>query len=109
MLKYIPVINNKDYNFLKIESYYNIGHYNYFTGKEEGRGYYILVVPVYRARGCESVTGFTGIKQCIKTVSRKSKKAEAEAEAAALDAIPGLINIVCNKNNLQIAAGDVVQ
>ena len=56
-----------------------------------------------RGYATETYTAFSGIKQCIKEVTRKSKKAEAEAEKLAVDTINNLIDYVCNKNGLEIA------
>ena len=70
---------NKPNNFLKCELYYSLGGMNYFTYKEERRGYYVSVSPVEK-RGCmESYTAFTGVKTLVKPCNRKSGKAEAEA------------------------------
>ena len=103
MKKYISILNpNKNANFIKIEVYYHLGGMNYFTGRAENRGYYISVSPVYKNGITESYTSFTGIKQCIKTVSRKSEKAYNDAVNAAPDVLPDLIDIVCIKNNIEV-------
>lgn len=79
--EYIPT--NRENHFIKCELYYSLGGMNYFTYKNEPRGYYVSIVPVERtSRGgvtCESYTVFSGVKQCVVTVARKSKKAEQEA------------------------------
>ena len=102
MKKYIPVKENAAATHLKIETYYITGGMNYFTGKEERRGYYLSVCPVTRQRGCESFTAFSGYKQLLKEASRKSAKAEAEAEKIAESIFPGMIESVCMKNGLEI-------
>lgn len=103
MKKYIAVKENpKHVNYLKIETYYSLGGTNVFTGRIETRGYCLSVVPVERNGNCESFTAFTGIKQVIKPVKRKSQKAEAEAEKIAENYIPGLIDYVCKNNNLEL-------
>lgn len=103
MKKYIPILNeSKNANFLKIEIYYHLGGMNYFTGRAENRGYYISVSPVYKSGIMESYTSFTGIKQCISTVSRKSEKAYNNALTIAPEMLPELIEIVCIKNNIQV-------
>lgn len=107
MKKYIAVKENPRATHLKIELYYNLGGYNYFTYKQENRGYYLSVSPVSRSdRGgvtMESYTAFTGIKQCIKTVARKSAKAEREAEAAAAQIENTLVSWVCEQHGLELA------
>lgn len=109
MKKYIEVKENPaKVTHLKIELYYDLGGMNYFTGRPENRGYYLSVSPVTRGISAggsvlESYTAFTGIKQNIKQVTRKSKKAEAEAEKMAVDIMDNLIDYVCNKNGLEMA------
>ena len=98
---------DKENNFLKVELYYSLGGYNYFTYKEEPRGYYLSATPVEREEkyGCvmESVVAFSGIKQCIVPCSRQSKKREAEA----LEKMGGykdeLVAEVLAKNGLKVA------
>lgn len=109
--KYIQLADNASATHLKIELYYNIGGMNYFTYKTEARGYYLSVSPVSRTRAdygvtMESYTAFTGIKECVKTVSRKSAKAEAEAEAIAAARESVLIDFVCRANGLEVLAGE---
>lgn len=70
---------------LKIELYYNIGGYNYFTGKMVERGYYASVCPVELSTTSEGYTtekytAFTGVCKLIHPVKRKSKSAELKAE-----------------------------
>ena len=85
MKKYIEVKENpKKITHLKIELYYDLGGMNYFTSRAEKRGYYLSVSPVEIGMRdgeitSEIYTAFSGIKQNIKQVTRKSKKAEAEA------------------------------
>ena len=64
---------------LKAEIYYALGGHNVFTYKNESRGYYISVSPVEREGGWESYTAFTGLKQCVLPVQRKSQKKMNEA------------------------------
>lgn len=83
MKNYIKVSGSENANFLKIELDYSKGGYNYFTYKNEPRGYYIHVSPVIREdKGgffLETYTAFSGIKDCILEVTRASKKAENQA------------------------------
>lgn len=86
-----PVTNGHETTHLKVELYYSLGGYNYFTSKSETRGYVISVSPVERHSGLESYIGFTGKKYCLVPVQRQSKKAKEEAkvkfDAAARDFI----------------------
>lgn len=105
-MKLIKLKENKNANFLKIEVNYNLGGYNYFTYKSEPRGYYLSISPVQRYErdgiGFESYTAFSGVKLLLLEVSRKGKKAEAEAERIATEKEAELIEYVCNKNNLEV-------
>lgn len=87
---------------LKIETYYSLGGYNYFTYKQEQRGYYLSVVPVERGNGMEGFIAFSGVKQLVKPVSRKSKKAEEEAEKLTDEYLEIMINHVLAENNLEL-------
>lgn len=105
MKKYIE-LKEKTINasHIKVEVYYSLGGYNYFTHKPEKRGYYISVTPVtYSNKNgiiTEGFAAFTGEKLLLKEVTRQSKKAEAEAEEKAVSIMEKLIRIVCADNNL---------
>ena len=82
--RYYPIKNrNGKATHLKAEIYYALGGHNVFTYKNESRGYYISVSPVERSDKygymMESYTAFTGLKQCVLEVQRKSAKKLAEA------------------------------
>lgn len=66
-------------NFLKCELYYSLGGMNYFSYKQEQRGYYVSVSPVERDGICESYIAFSGIKALVWPCARKGKGAEAKA------------------------------
>ncbi len=107
MKKYIALTTpTKNATHLLIELRYNLGGLNYFTYKQEPRGYYLSVSPVALEQRdgytLESFTAFTGTKYLVKEVSRKSTKAEREAEQKAVELEKALINFVCTQNNLAI-------
>ena len=107
MKKYIELQEKtRNATHLLIELRYNLGGFNYFTYKEEPRGYYLSVSPVALEQRegytLESFTAFTGTKYLVKEVARKSAKAEKEAEQRAQELEKALINYVCNQNNLAI-------
>lgn len=107
MKKYIEVKPNRAATDLEIEVYYSLGGYNFFTGKNEPRGYYLSVSPVERRRTdygvtTETYTAFSGVKQILKEVSRKSAKAEKISEEIAKNYLPALITYVCDKNGLEV-------
>lgn len=104
---YIPIksLNGGKENNLKVEVYYDLGGYSYFTGKQTKRGYYVSVLPVERSQkeNCivESLTLFVGYKHCLKEVSRKTNKASQEAISLS-ENIDWLIKEVCDKYNLEL-------
>lgn len=109
MKKYFELKENEQKNtHLEVEIYYSLGGMNYFTGREEKRGYYLSVSPIAKSNGCISYIGFSGIKSLIKEVGRKSVKAEKEAENIVkntengISALNNLVNQVLAKNNLQL-------
>jgi len=99
---------DKENTELKTLFYYDLGGFNYFTGKEEGRGYYILIQPVEISRNenggvsCETFTAFKGIKSLLTECKRKSKKMQRIAEMRLLDKRQNLLQYVADKNNLII-------
>jgi len=76
--------NANDCTHIKAEVYYSIGGMNYFTYKQEQRGYYISISPVTRERGMESYTAFSGSKACCLPAKRQSAK-QAETAKAIFD------------------------
>lgn len=114
MKKYLEVkANNQKVTHLKCEVYYSLGGCNYFTSKQESRGYYAAVTPVERSNsyGCmiEAYVAFSGYKQIVKPVNRKSAKAEVEAERLAQPVLDTLIEVVLKKNGLELAVDAVAE
>lgn len=92
----------RDANTLEVEVYYSLGGMNYFTGRNEPRGYYLSVTPAKRSDHCISYVSFTGTKILLKEVKRQSAKAEAEAEEIAKGKTAYLVTYVCNRNGIAI-------
>lgn len=105
MYRKIIKAQGKDVNELEISLSYSLGGMNYFTGRPEGRGYYLHVVPQER---CSLESGFTsisttcfaGVKVLLKEVKRQSKKAELEAQALIPEWEDRLIEDVCKRNDI---------
>jgi len=91
---------------LSIQFYYSMGGMNYFTNTTESRGYYLSVSPVSVSRDengrvrSESYSAFSGIKDCLLEVKRKSPKAQAEAEKLIEAKRKELISYIMKKNNI---------
>ena len=106
MKRYVELEKNETATHLKIETRYDLGGPNWAYGGTTKRGYYLSVMPVTREnRGgymLESYTAFTGSKQLLKEVSRKSAKAEATAEDIAKNYLHSMVLHVCEKNGLPV-------
>lgn len=103
IVKYYIPIQSKDANYLKVELYYDIGGYNYFTCKETRRGYFLSITPVDRSdKGgyfTESITLFRGVKQMILPVDRKSEKSAQTALGLYKKEVRDLIRYVVDSDN----------
>lgn len=99
MKKYIAIKENSHdkSNFIKIYVYYDLGGWNYFTGREKKRGYYITVVPVERGGGMEGFIAFTGASELLTECKRKSAAAEREALAKIPAYEKMMVNYICDK------------
>lgn len=109
--KYIRITeNNHDKsNFIKVSFYYDLGGYNYFTGRAKPRGYYVTVVPVEKGGNMEGFTAFTGISECLAECSRKS----AKIEKIAAERLPAyekmIVQYIRDKYNYTIEEDDDVR
>lgn len=101
MKKYLSIDGN-GVNCLKIEVYYHLGGINYFTCKEEKRGYYLSISPIDKRGNTESYTAFSGIKILLLEVKRKSNKSYNEALKLSKDLEEKYIKYVCDRNNLKL-------
>ena len=72
----------KDNKTFKVQLYYSLGGINCFTNKNNPRGYYVSVTPVKLEDNghfiMETTTAWTGVKECILEVKRKSIKATSK-------------------------------
>lgn len=91
MRKYIKTDKCKDSHFIKVETYYHLGGWNYFTGQKENRGIYLSFLPVrvenHEGYSMESFEGFSGAKFLIKELNRKSDKQLALVDSQIKDSI----------------------
>lgn len=98
---------NKANTYILVEVRYNKGGTNLFTYKNESRGYYISASPIERENKggyfLESYMGFSGYKSLYKEVSRASKKAEAEADAAMMEFAKPMIEQILQEQGLELA------
>lgn len=87
---------------IELKVIYSLGGWNHFTGVNERRGYYLLCLPVSIGNHGKVYTAFTGVKDLLLEVKRKSKKAEQEAIELANNREEDLLFYVCKENNLKL-------
>lgn len=113
MKKYIPIVPTENENNLCIEVLYSKGGHNWFNGDNERRGYYLHCTPTLiknnrLSNGTEystsTVTLGKGYKLMLKEVGRKSQKAEKEANRLAEEKVDFIVDKVCKRYGLELAA-----
>lgn len=106
MKRYVELTANEKATHLRIETRYDLGGPNWAYGGITKRGYYLSVMPVTRENRngymLETYVGFTGVKQLLKEVTRKSAKAEAAADEIAKNYIHSMVLHVCESNGLPV-------
>ncbi len=98
--------NPQGYTHIRIDFYYDLGGYNYFTGKTKHRGYYGTAYPVERTENTETMTAFTGKTWLFAIVKRKSQKAEAEALHYFKWTVRQMLEEVSEENNIELIEKD---
>ncbi len=100
----------KENTKLQVEVYYSRGGWNFGTGKDEPRGYWLSIQPVSLSEEAGikmiSVTLFSGLKRFLTAtkVDRKGGKNEQAALRLAEQYEKELLEQVCIKENLTLAA-----
>ncbi len=72
--EYIETAEFPGNTHLEVSVRYSLGGMNYFSGRNEGRGFYLSVMPVKKERGMISTVLFSGIKMLIHPANRFSEK-----------------------------------
>ncbi len=113
MKKYIPIEPSESENSLCLEVLYSKGGYNWFYGDSERRGYYLHCSPVLlkcnklnngQEYTTKTIIAGKGYKLLLKEVSRRSKKAEDEANSLAEEKADFIVDKVCRRYGLKLAA-----
>lgn len=89
-------------NTVAAEIYYSLGGANYFTYKQEPRGYYFSLTPFTDNGIFHSYIAFSGVKTCILPVCRKSQKKAAEAKTQFEGLIDKYLDAFLAKNGLAL-------
>lgn len=113
MKKYIPIEPTESENNLCLEVLYSKGGYNWFNGDSERRGYYLHCSPVLlkcnkldngQEYTTKTIIAGKGYKLLLKEVSRRSQKAEAEANSLAEEKADFIVDKVCRRYGLKLSA-----
>lgn len=97
-------VNERGWTDIEVEVAYNKGGTNYFTGRYERRGYYLHVQPIERRGGMVSFDAYSGFKDLLKEVGRKSDKAQKEAEEIAVTEAKEWVECLCKRYHLELEA-----
>jgi len=102
-VKEFEIIDNVNFNRLGIEIDYEKGGYNYFSGVNVQRGYYLSISPYFKeVYGWTTHRAFTGIKVLIEAVGRQNKKKLEKLVADFnLDDFKEVFDKVLLKNNIK--------
>lgn len=100
ILKTIAVAGGEA-NEISVEVHYNTGGMNYFSYKEEARGYYLSVSPYKVSGGFKVYSAFSGVKTLIETANRFGQKKldTIEVDEATID---HFVELVLEKNGLHL-------
>lgn len=112
--KYLPLAPSESYteNTLEVTVGYDLGGYNWYSGGENKRGYYLYAIPMTkttnkmddgREYNTYSQQVGKGLKLLLKEVSRQSKKSAQEAIAMAAEKEAMVIERVCEQYGLVLA------
>ena len=104
--RYIPIPETEYCNCMQVEIYYTLGGYNVWNYKVDPRGFYLSITPmkheVKNGYVSETYSAYTGLRQILLRVERRSKRAETIAVNEAAKILTPLIRQVCDKNNLPL-------
>lgn len=115
MKKYVTIEATRDENAICLETGYDEGGYNWFSGATNRRGYYLYCTPVQiTPHKLDNGTEYNSISQALgkgnklllKEVTRRSKKAEAEAELIAEKKADWLLGQVMERYGLKFTGKD---
>lgn len=100
IIKQIPV-EGDDANVIRVEVYYNMGGWNYFSGKQEARGLWLSISPLQVSERSTIYQGWSGQKMFVKRMARFSAKVLREFQPEDF-LVDRLVENVANNNNLKI-------
>jgi len=92
----------KSWNELTVEIYYDLGGMNYFSGKQERRGYYFSLTPETVSHGMRTYESYTGMKVLFQQVKRRTKKQDALAVEKFGELWDKYVPLYCEKYGIRI-------
>ena len=102
-----PRMVDSQTNRIRLSVDYNLGGINYFTYKNELRGYYLCATPEYACEHMVSCVLGAGAKHLLLEVPRQSKKRAAEACAKAELLAPQLVEWCCREYGLTVEPTEI--
>ncbi len=91
-----------DVNVVECSIYYSKGGMNYFTGRDEGRGYYFSISPFYDRGNCRQYRGFSGAKTLVLPCDRQSKGRYQKAKSMMDDLVAAYLDGFCGDRGIRL-------
>ena len=98
----IKVKANDGTTHIEVKTFYDKGGYNYFTGVNDRRGYYISCRPIEVCEHSVIDRFFAGAKKFIQPCGRLNRKTLEALQEKTLENAGDLIEHVCNEYGLVI-------
>lgn len=99
-------VEGKGVNRLDASITYALGGVNYFTYKNEPRGYYFSLQPWESDGVWRKFVAFSGVKKCVLPCNRQSKKRFEEAKAMLGSLIDEHMEEFCAENALTLVSAE---
>lgn len=94
-------------NRIRLSVDYRLGGMNWFTYKDEPRGYYLCATPEYAHEHMVNCVLGAGAKHLLLEVPRQSKKRAMEACAKAEQLAPQLVEWCCKEYGLTVEPTEI--
>lgn len=95
-----------DINVVEVSIHYRKGGMNYFTYRNEPRGYYFSIQPFFDSGNTRMFKAFSGVKDCILPCERQSKKRYETAKAMMDDLVNEYLDSWCKGNNVTLLSDE---
>ena len=102
-----PRMVEKDMNRIRLSVAYSLGGTNWFTYKNEPRGYYLCATPEYACEHMVNCVLGAGAKHLLLEVPRQSKKRAMEACAKAEQLAPQLVEWCRREYGLTVEPAEI--